>query len=591
MQALYRKWRPQTFQDVVGQEAIVQTLQQALRSGHIHHAYLFAGPRGTGKTSLARLVAKAVNCQAAPAQRPCGTCASCQAISQGEALDLYEIDAASHTGVDNIRDLLDKVALRPALLRYKVYIIDEVHMLSTAAFNALLKTLEEPPEHVIFILATTEVHKIPATVLSRCQRFEFRRLALTQLVGRMQAICAAEGLEAESEALDLIARAATGSLRDALTLLDQASAHGRITLEVVRAMLGVERREVVAALAQAWLEGNLQGGLETINRAVDAGADPRQLARQLTDTLRGLLLIRLGAGESWQEISAEERPFYTSLAQRAEPQALARAIRLFSQVASETRTAWHAQLPLELAFVEATRAAAGPVATSGREAVPPAPETVSAAVPAASPRPPRMVAAEPPAPRPTRPPETGDRAAHPEEPEPPAARPPEPPAAEQPTVAGEGGVYAQAVTRWNEIIAAMKKLGPQLQALYRDTRPLGSEPGVDLVIGFRYPILCQKAGQDDNRRKVEQFLSGFFGQPVRVRCIVADQWQPATHNSPSAAAPVPRAASSANPAPRPADSATSATTRPRPVSSRPPDPLDDEVVRRAMEELGAVPEP
>ncbi|MCX7856276.1 MAG: DNA polymerase III subunit gamma/tau, partial [Anaerolineae bacterium] len=253
MQALYRTWRPQTFNDVVGQEAIVQTLQNALHSGHIHHAYLFAGPRGTGKTTLARLVAKAVNCLAPVNQRPCGTCVPCQAIANGEALDLYEIDAASHTGVDNIRDILDKVALRPGMLRYKVYIIDEVHMLSTAAFNALLKTLEEPPEHVIFILATTEAHKIPATVLSRCQRYEFRRLALTQIVGRLQTICAAENLQADPEALDLIARAATGSLRDALTLLDQARAHGPITINTVRAMLGVERRDVIARLAQAWV--------------------------------------------------------------------------------------------------------------------------------------------------------------------------------------------------------------------------------------------------------------------------------------------------------------------------------------------------
>ncbi len=552
MQALYRKWRPQTFQDVVGQEAVVQTLQQALRSGRLHHAYLFAGPRGTGKTSLARLVAKAANCLAEPAQRPCGTCVNCQAISQGEAMDLYEIDAASHTGVDNIREILDKVVLRPALLRYKVYIIDEVHMLSTAAFNALLKTLEEPPEHVIFILATTEAHKVPATVLSRCQRFEFRRLALTQLVGRMQAICAAEGLEAETEALDLIARAATGSLRDALTLLDQASAHGRITLEVVRAMLGVERRDVVAGLAQAWIEGNVQQGLEIINRAVDAGADARQLARQVTDILRGLLIIRMGAGESWQDISAEERPFYVSLAQRADPQALARAIRLFSQAANETRTAWHPQLPLELAFVEA--ALPGPAPERERAFVPEQ-ERMSAPVPAPSSAP-----SAPASPRPSQP--------QPAAPQPQPAEP-EAPSGAAPTAGDD--LYAQAVTRWNEIIGAMRKIGPQVQALYRDTRPLGSEPGIDLVIGFRYPVLCQRAGQDENRQKVEHFLAGMFGRPVRVKCVLADQWQPAARSTPTP---------TARPVPKPA----------RPASTMPPDPMDDEVVRRAMDELGAVPE-
>ncbi len=574
MQALYRKWRPQTFSDVVGQEAIVQTLQQALRGGHIHHAYLFAGPRGTGKTTLARLVAKAVNCLAAPEQRPCGVCAACQAIANGEALDLYEIDAASHTGVDNIREILDKVALRPAMLRYKVYIIDEVHMLSTAAFNALLKTLEEPPEHVIFIMATTEAHKIPATVLSRCQRFEFRRLALTQIVGRMQAICAAEGLEAEPEALDLIARAATGSLRDALTLLDQASAHGHITFAVVRAMLGAERREVVTQLAQAWVEGDLKAGLETINRAVDAGADPRQLARQLTDLLRGLLLIRMGAGDTWQDISAEERPLYTSLAQRADPQRLTRAIRIFSQAAGETRTAWHPQLPLELAFAEATLAQpqAAPFVESS-PAFAPAPVMSSAAAPSPTrPAPAAPVQTAPAA---------GMESSRSEPSTVPGSTRTDAPTAQG--AAAEGSIYAEAVTRWSELFAAMRKLGPQLQALYRDARPLGSEPGIELVIGFRYPIICQRAAQEANRQKVEQFMSSFFGRPVRIKCVELEKWQPTTRSAPTPAQPTPRPSATTPTTPRP----PAPTARP---SSMPPDPMDDEVVRRAMDELGAVPD-
>ncbi len=589
MQALYRKWRPQTFSDVVGQEAIVQTLQQALRSGHIHHAYLFAGPRGTGKTTMARLVAKAVNCLAAADQRPCGACAACQAISNGEALDLYEIDAASHTGVDNIRDILDKVVLRPAMLRYKVYIIDEVHMLSTAAFNALLKTLEEPPEHVIFILATTEAHKIPATVLSRCQRFEFRRLALTQITGRLQAICEAEGLQADLAALDLIARAATGSLRDALTLLDQASAHGHITLEAVRAMLGVERREVILHLAQAWLENDLARGLETINRAVDAGADPRQLTRQLTDLLRGLLLINMGAGAAWQDISAEERPTYTALAQRADPQRLARAIRTFSQAASETRTAWHPQLPLELAFAEAVLSGAE-AAPSGAVAAPPPRTSSASAAPGVASFPASAGSAPSPAPVQSRPAPTPSPASAPAQPaaapapsgtSPQAAAPapaPEEPIAPPAGVEGSA-IYAQAVTRWSEVITAMRKLGAQLQALYRDTRPLGSEPGVDLVIGFRYPILCQRATQEENHKKVEAFLSTFFGQPVRVKCVLAEGWRP-----PAAAQPAPTSAAPSKPAPL-------ASTPPSRRPAMPPDPMDDEVVRRAMDELGAVPEP
>ncbi|NBD35567.1 MAG: DNA polymerase III subunit gamma/tau, partial [Chloroflexi bacterium] len=298
-QALYRKWRPQTFDDVVGQEHIVRTLRHALHTGRVHHAYLLAGPRGTGKTTTARLIAKAVNCLDPDIEnRPCNQCEICQAIVNQQLMDLVEIDAASNTGVDNIRDLLEKVGFHPARARYKVYVIDEVHMLSTASFNALLKTLEEPPEHVIFVLATTEPHKILPTVLSRCQRFEFRRIPLREIVARLERIAEEESVEVSPEALDLIARAATGSMRDAISLFDQMAADGIVTAEYVRTMLGAERRDVVQSLVQAWLDGDLDKGLQIVNRAIDGGADPRQLAGQTADFLRGLLLMRLGAGDT-----------------------------------------------------------------------------------------------------------------------------------------------------------------------------------------------------------------------------------------------------------------------------------------------------
>ncbi|MBI4300451.1 MAG: DNA polymerase III subunit gamma/tau, partial [Chloroflexi bacterium] len=221
-QVFYRKWRPSTFAEVVGQEPVTRTLRNALIEERLAHAYLFCGPRGTGKTSTARILAKAVNCLGPTVDRePCNTCSTCQAISEGRALDLIEIDAASNRGIDEIRDLREKVNYAPNEMRYKVYIIDEVHMLTEPAFNALLKTLEEPPRHTIFILATTEVHKIPATILSRCQRFDFRRLPLGAATDRLRHICAEEGIEAEVEALNLIARSATGSLRDAENLLQQ----------------------------------------------------------------------------------------------------------------------------------------------------------------------------------------------------------------------------------------------------------------------------------------------------------------------------------------------------------------------------------
>lgn len=353
-QALYLKWRPQTFDDIIGQAHIVQTLRHALRSGHIHHAYLLAGPRGTGKTTTARLIAKAVNCRAEPEKRPCNTCEICTAISEGRLMDLVEIDAASNTGVDNIRDLLEKVEFRPTQAEYKVYVIDEVHMLSTAAFNALLKTLEEPPDHVIFVLATTEVHRIPETILSRCQRFEFRRIPLQAIADRLGRIAEAESIEIEPEALELIARTATGSMRDAISLFDQMAAGGSITADYVRLMLGAERREVVRSLLQAWLDRDMSQGLEVINRAVDGGADPRQLARQTADFMRGLLVTRLGAGSTWQDPTADERPIFNEMAREADTDRLVKAVRLFSEVASQRRTGWQPQLPLELAFVEAT---------------------------------------------------------------------------------------------------------------------------------------------------------------------------------------------------------------------------------------------
>lgn len=289
--ALYRQWRPQDFDALVGQKAVKTTLKNALASGKIAHAYLFSGPRGTGKTSMARILAKALNCEQGPTAEPCGQCGNCQRIVQGTSLDVIEIDAASNTSVDNIRDLREQVAFTPAESRYKVYIIDEVHMLSTGAFNALLKTLEEPPAHAVFILATTDPQKVPATIQSRCQRFEFRRVTVDEIAEHLAMVAAGSGIEADADALRLIAIQAEGGMRDALSLLDQCGVMAkRVTVATVREVLGIVGREVLHELTEAIGCRQLPQALATLNLLLEQGKDVKQVLTELIEYLRALVL-------------------------------------------------------------------------------------------------------------------------------------------------------------------------------------------------------------------------------------------------------------------------------------------------------------
>jgi DNA polymerase-3 subunit gamma/tau len=319
---LARKYRPQTFAELIGQDAMVQTLGNAIERGRIAHAFLLTGVRGVGKTSTARLVAKALNCigpdgQGGPTINPCGVCEPCRAIAEGRHIDVIEMDAASHTGVDDVREIIEAVRYASVSARYKIYIIDEVHMLSKSAFNALLKTLEEPPAHVKFLFATTEVNKVPVTVLSRCQRFDLRRIPAEKLAEHFANVARAEGVEVEDEALQAIAKAAEGSARDGLSILDQAIAHGegRVTADQVRDMLGQADRGRIRRLLESSLSGEVKGTIEQLDEAHSLGIDPGSLIRGLMESLHAVTRAKAGAAADLLQ-SVEEREHGAELAAR-----------------------------------------------------------------------------------------------------------------------------------------------------------------------------------------------------------------------------------------------------------------------------------
>jgi DNA polymerase-3 subunit gamma/tau len=504
----------------VGQGHVIRTLRNALISGRIHHAYLFAGPRGTGKTTTARLLAKAVNCLAPEEERPCNECTICQAINEGRLLDLIEIDAASNTGVDDVRELRERVSFQPNEARYKVYVIDEVHMLSNAAFNALLKTLEEPPAHAIFVLATTEPHKILPTVLSRCQRFDFHRISIGEIVDRLALLAEKEGIQAEREALSLIARQATGSMRDAESLLDQLASYndGGITVEEIHAALGIGADETVMQLTEALSSGDVAQGLGAINSAIDEGADPRHFARQMVEHLRALLLLRLKSGVILPHVTDDMRPHLEEQAAGLPRRYLAQTLQLFNEAAYEARGGWQPQLPLEMAFIEAVLAAE------------PEPSPPSGG---ASPRPKPHSA-----PRPTPTAGTAKRKAQERSPKPQAPdsqSSPSPQPSPEKEVREPSNAYEEATdqvelsldalqSHWADFLYDLRLRNISLEAQVKSCELAAVEDDV-VVLQFNRTFNRDTVAKDEKRHIVEDTLSDLFGQQVQVRCVVAKQKQ------------------------------------------------------------------
>ncbi len=515
-EVLYRKWRPQSFAEVAGQEPVTRTLRNSVASGRLAHAYLLCGPRGTGKTSLGRLLAKAANCAAPLDGEPCNQCDSCTAFREGRAMDFIEQDAASHNSVDDIRQLRENVVLTPMSGQRKVYLLDEVHMLSKGAENALLKTLEEPPPHIIFVLATTDPHKVEATIISRCQRFDLRRIPASAVIERLGQICQAEGFSLDHGSLEEIARGATGSLRDAINALEQVvTYYGRSpSFEQVQEALGLSIDARSGQMARLALAGDLSGGLKLIAAVRDDGVDMRQFAKQTVRYLRGLLLAKAGAAEALdlpREMAAEVKAEAVKL-DRAE---IIRALRTFGRVDFRDDTsASGGSLPLELALVDLAAEATQPPRVAPPEpAAPPRPEPqfsipvaeldqVASTVTSTTIEPPMEANGVP------------------EE-----ASVPEPELQSAAAAAASANVLEQ-------VRQACKDTDKQLSALLNGSCEVKSLDGDKIVLGFYHTFHLERIESRPFAGRLDELFSAALGRPVKVAYEHAPRSRPAASDRP-----------------------------------------------------------